>query len=184
MGKLTKKQKRWIKIGIVSAAVIGIGVYAYHKLPKFKNVGSIVPSDDGTVKDIPTDTVIGLRIMENVTNTGKIKEKCAGIVDVAEEIKCDWGVPSKASGCIFGSLKEIKEKSGIDLEKAKFDNDGLFYIPGELDAEKIKNDLSEGIVVEQKLGIISAFMKGAKSLVGNIPLKVVEKVVEDTAKKV
>lgn len=181
MGKLTKKQKRWIKIGIVSAAVIGIGVYAYHKLPKFKNVGSIVPSDDGTVKDIPTDTVIGLRIMENVTNTGK---KCAGIVDVAEYMKNDWGVPSKASGCIFGSLKEIKEKSGIDLEKAKFDNDGLFYIPGELDAEKIKNDLSEGIVVEQKLGIISAFMKGAKSLVGNIPLKVVEKVVEDTAKKV
>lgn len=173
MKKETKK--KIIKGGLIIAGISGVLYACYKMLPDNKDIGSIVPGKNGYISGIPKDTVLGLKLVNLVDGENGVVKKAVAVVDIAEEIKADWGVEStKTAGVIFGTVEEIKKKFGIDLEKAEFLEYGLNYIPGEFKEEDIINDLNNAFVVRQKLGFFKAFWAGAKHIIGRVPMRLEE----------
>lgn len=169
MKKETKK--KIIKGGLIIAGISGVLYACYKMLPDNKDIGSIVPGKNGYISGIPKDTVLGLKLVNVVDKENGVMKKAVAVVDIAEDLKADWGVKSKTAGVIFGTVEEIKKKFGIDLEKAEFLDNGLNYIPGEFKEEDIINDLNDGFSVRQKLGFFKAFWAGAKHIIGKVPLR-------------
>lgn len=188
--KLTKKQKTWLGIGTGVAVVVGIGAYAYSKYSKLKetkDVGSLLPP--GQSAEINKGRVYGFSIkdVEFIDKPYLGKQRAVSLDDVVDAQSAEWGKSSndgKIRSTLLGTVKEVKDRSGIDLEKAEpwiSSDDGYkdflnstYYIPEGYTQEDIKSNLAEGFVVRQKLGFFRAFKEGAKYLVGNIPLKIGE----------